>query len=211
MSSLLKSLNKNNTDKFNPDVANLYNQTNQSRNTVKYQPTLEGYKTIMNDIVPKVVKSEKDLKVEYKKATEADRQITNKKINELENERLKEKQLLEAKIDHSKKLDELIKIKRRELNGKDDNYQATTHNELIKDERFVLIGRGLYALKEWGYEAGPAKDVITRIIEKEGPLTKEEIIERVKRERYLKDNTILVNLQNQKYFAKDCISENFEF
>jgi len=53
-----------------------------------------------------------------------------KKINELENERLKEKQLLEAKIDHSKKLDELIKIKRRELNGKDDNYQATTHNEL---------------------------------------------------------------------------------
>ena len=80
---------------------------------------------------------------------------------------------------------------------------ATTHNELIKDERFVLIGRGLYALKEWGYEPGPAKDVISRILEKEGPLTKEEIVERVKRERYLKDNTILVNLQNPKFFKKD--------
>jgi hypothetical protein len=80
---------------------------------------------------------------------------------------------------------------------------ATVHNELIKDERFVLIGRGLYALKEWGYESGPARDVIKRIIEKEGPLTKDEIIEKVKRERYLKENTILVNLQNAKYFKKD--------
>jgi hypothetical protein len=79
---------------------------------------------------------------------------------------------------------------------------ATTHNELIKDDRFVLIGRGLYALKEWGYESGPAKDVIIRILRKHGPLTKEEVIEHVKRERYLKDNTILVNLQNPKYFTK---------
>jgi hypothetical protein len=30
---------------------------------------------------------------------------------------------------------------------------ATTHNELIKDKRFVLVGRGLYALSEWGYSA----------------------------------------------------------
>lgn len=29
-------------------------------------------------------------------------------------------------------------------------HTATTHNELIKDERFVLVGRGLYALTEWG-------------------------------------------------------------
>ncbi len=79
---------------------------------------------------------------------------------------------------------------------------ATTHNELIKDDRFVLIGRGLYALSEWGYQSGPARDVISRILKKDGPLTKEEIITRVKNERYLKDNTILVNLQNPKYFGK---------
>ena len=29
---------------------------------------------------------------------------------------------------------------------------ATCHNELIKDSRFVLVGRGLYALTEWGYK-----------------------------------------------------------
>jgi DNA-directed RNA polymerase delta subunit len=80
---------------------------------------------------------------------------------------------------------------------------ATTHNELIKDKRFVLVGRGLYALKEWGYMAGVVKDVIKNIIEKYGPLTKDEIIEKVLKERYVKDNTIMVNLQNQKYFKKD--------
>jgi DNA-directed RNA polymerase delta subunit len=79
---------------------------------------------------------------------------------------------------------------------------ATTHNELIKDARFVLVGRGLYALKEWGYMAGVVKDVIKKIIEKHGPLSKEEIIEKVLKERYVKENTIMVNLQNQKHFKR---------
>ena len=77
---------------------------------------------------------------------------------------------------------------------------ATTHNELIKDPRFVLVGRGLYALAEWGYLSGVVKDVIRKIIEKNGPLTKDKIIEKVLKERYVKENTILVNLQNPKYF-----------
>lgn len=80
---------------------------------------------------------------------------------------------------------------------------ATTHNELIKDKRFVLVGRGLYALSEWGYMSGVVKDVIKNIIDKEGPLSKEEIIKKVLKERYVKENTILVNLQNSKYFKKD--------
>ena len=80
---------------------------------------------------------------------------------------------------------------------------ATTHNELIKDPRFVLVGRGLYALSEWGYMSGVVKDVIHKILEKEGPLSKEKIIEKVLKERYVKENTILVNLQNFKYFKKD--------
>jgi hypothetical protein len=80
---------------------------------------------------------------------------------------------------------------------------ATTHNELIKDKRFVLVGRGLYALSEWGYMSGVVKDVIRKILEKEGPLTKEKIVEKVLKERYVKENTILVNLQNTKYFKKD--------
>jgi len=78
-------------------------------------------------------------------------------------------------------------------------HPATTHNELIKDGRFVLVGRGLYALKEWGYEPGVVRDVIRGIISREGALTREEIIDRVKRERYVKDATISVNLQNPMF------------
>src|SRR3989344_1594719 len=77
-----------------------------------------------------------------------------------------------------------------------ETHPATTHNELIKDGRFVLVGRGLYALKEWGYEPGVVRDVIKGILEREGPLTRSEIVDRVKRERYVKDATIAVNLQN---------------
>jgi Sigma-70, region 4 len=80
---------------------------------------------------------------------------------------------------------------------------ATCHNELIKDKRFVLVGRGLYALTDWGYASGVVRDVIRNIITKHGPITKEEIIAKVLKERYVKENTILVNLQNQKYFKKD--------
>ncbi len=80
---------------------------------------------------------------------------------------------------------------------------ATTHNELIKDSRFILVGRGLYALAEWGYMSGVVKDVIRKVLEKNGPLTKEQIVEKVLKERYVKENTILVNLQNPKYFKKD--------
>lgn len=80
---------------------------------------------------------------------------------------------------------------------------ATTHNELIKDPRFVLVGRGLYALSEWGYMSGVVKDVIRKILEKNGPLTKDEVIDKVLKERYVKENTILINLQNPKFFKKD--------
>lgn len=79
---------------------------------------------------------------------------------------------------------------------------ATTHNELIKDPRFVLVGRGYYALQEWGYKPGVVRDVIAEILQKEGPLSKEEVVDRVLKERFLKKNTILVNLQNPKYFTK---------
>ena len=80
---------------------------------------------------------------------------------------------------------------------------ATTHNELIKDPRFVLVGRGLYALSEWGYAPGVVRDVIRQVLEKSGPITKEEIINKVMKERYVKENTIVVNLQNPKYFKRD--------
>ena len=82
-------------------------------------------------------------------------------------------------------------------------HYATCHNELIKDPRFVLVGRGLYALAEWGYRTGTAREVIIDILKKGGPLSKDDIVEKVMKERYFKKNTILVNLVNPKYFKKN--------
>jgi len=86
---------------------------------------------------------------------------------------------------------------------------ATCHNELIKDERFVLVGRGLYALSEWGYSDGLVKDVLIDILKKHGPLSKIELMEMVKRERYVKTNTIMINLQNIDIFGVDADGKYF--
>jgi len=77
----------------------------------------------------------------------------------------------------------------------------TVHNELIKDSRFVLVGRGLYALAEWGYETGMVKDIISKVLS-QGPLQKNKIIELVSKKRFVKPNTIAINLENKKYFKK---------
>src|SRR3972149_2573944 len=76
----------------------------------------------------------------------------------------------------------------------------TVHNELIKDDRFVLVGRGLYALREWGYQPGTVKDVIKNILASAGPLPKEKVIEKVLKERHVKTATILINLQDKRNF-----------
>lgn len=87
--------------------------------------------------------------------------------------------------------------------GKKIHY-ATCHNELIRDSRFVLVGRGMYALAEWGYKTGIAREVIQDILKREKePLSKDEIVSKVMKERYFKKNTILVNLANSKYFKKN--------
>jgi hypothetical protein len=80
----------------------------------------------------------------------------------------------------------------------------TVHNELIKDQRFVLVGRGIYALREWGYEEGQVKDVIAKILrETRKPLTKKEILDKVLKQRLVKESTILLNLSNKNYFLRD--------
>lgn len=82
-------------------------------------------------------------------------------------------------------------------------HPQTVHNELIKDSRFVLVGRGLYALKDWGYEPGTVSDVITSVLKgAKRPLSKDEIVKRVKEARFVKENTILLNLQNRDLFKR---------
>ena len=93
-------------------------------------------------------------------------------------------------------------IKESNFKRKNVTVQAI-HNELIKDSRFVLIGRGIYALSSWGYKKGTISDIIKQILEKsETPLTREEIVKQVLKVRKVKETTILLNLQNKKLFKK---------
>lgn len=87
-------------------------------------------------------------------------------------------------------------------NEKKPNNQ-TVHNELIKDKRFVLIGRGIYALSEWGYKHGTVLEVLLEIFDQAGKeMSQNEIIEKILEKRKVKENTIILNLQNKKYFEK---------
>lgn len=96
--------------------------------------------------------------------------------------------------DIAKKIDEY------HLNKKKTHAQ-TVHNELIKDKNFVLVGRGIYALVEWGYERGTVKEVIEEILKKSSkPLNREEILAKVLEIRHVKKSTIVINLNN--YFVK---------
>ncbi|MCA9349178.1 hypothetical protein KC878_03490 [Candidatus Saccharibacteria bacterium] len=93
-------------------------------------------------------------------------------------------------------------IKSSDFKRKDVTTQAI-HNELIKDKRFVLIGRGIYALSEWGYNKGTVADVITKILRKNGePMHRDEIIKQVLKQRQVKETTILLNLQGKPQFKR---------
>ncbi len=78
--------------------------------------------------------------------------------------------------------------------------RQAVHNELIRDDRFVLIGRGIYALSEWGYKAGVVEDVIEEVLITAGkPMHKDDIVSEVMKRRIVKETTILLNLQKDKF------------
>lgn len=99
---------------------------------------------------------------------------------------------------------ELSKIISGHRKDKRTNLQ-TVHNELIKDERFVLVGRGLYGLREFGLVPGTAREIIAHVLKKNGPMTTREVVNNVLKQRLIKEGTILINLQNKKHF--DCLPD----
>ena len=110
--------------------------------------------------------------------------------------------ILEAKKEPMHFSDIAKEIANSNFKRKNVTVQAI-HNELIKDPRFILIGRGIYALNTWGYKKGTISDIIVSILEKsDKPLTKEEIVKQVLKVRKVKETTILLNLQNKKLFKK---------
>ncbi len=93
------------------------------------------------------------------------------------------------------------KITKAQFDNRAVNVQAV-HNELIRHQQFVLIGRGIYALGEWGYESGTVAEVIGKILEDVKDLSEEEIIERVLDRRQVKKITIILALKNNPKFSR---------
>jgi len=94
------------------------------------------------------------------------------------------------------------KIKESGFKRKDVTTQAI-HNELIKDSRFVLIGRGIYALTSWGYSKGTVSEIIAEVLKEAGtPLHRDEIVKKVLEKRQVKETTILLNLQSKPEFKR---------
>ena len=103
---------------------------------------------------------------------------------------------------HFRHIAELINQLESEVSFKKAHPQ-TVHNELIKDQRFVLVGKGMYALGEWGYTPGTIKDVIAQVLKEKPQLTKDDIVKEVLSQRMVEKNTILIKLNNKKYFQKN--------
>ncbi|MDE0243286.1 MAG: sigma factor-like helix-turn-helix DNA-binding protein [Candidatus Kaiserbacteria bacterium] len=91
-------------------------------------------------------------------------------------------------------------------------HQESCHNELVRRKEFILVGRGMYALAGMGYRSGTVADIILAILKEKGPMTQAVIIERVKKERLVKDQSIVSVLNNNKQFVKNedkeyCLAE----
>ncbi len=77
------------------------------------------------------------------------------------------------------------------------------HNELIRHDDFVLVGRGLYGLKEWGMTAGTVCDVIKTVLKEHGePMKRQDIISEVLKKREIRLGTISLNLQKYPFFRR---------
>jgi hypothetical protein len=94
------------------------------------------------------------------------------------------------------------RINEIDFDGKKAN-AATVHNELILDKKYILVGRGLYSLKEWGYQKGTVAEVIEEILKQaDAELTRDEIIDKVMAQRLVKRATIILALMNRNKFDK---------
>lgn len=110
----------------------------------------------------------------------------------------------EKKPLHFRKITELIDQLQCDNPSDKKAHPQTVHNELIKDPRFVLVGRGTYALRDWGYAPGTIKDIISSFLQKQqkGAL-REDVVKEVLAQRLVAKNTVLINLNNKKYFKRD--------
>jgi predicted Zn-ribbon and HTH transcriptional regulator len=93
-------------------------------------------------------------------------------------------------------------IQKSEFKKRNVTTQAI-HNELIKDPRFILVGRGIYAIESWGFSRGTVADIISNVLQKaDHPLHRDEIIKEVLKNRQVKEATVILNLQSRPQFKR---------
>lgn len=189
-SDFVKSLK----EKGNPEsLENLYSEYKKNGGKVSFE-AFSCYLEISKDIFKTLDGS----KVGLKSWPEVNPRTVKDKIKLI----LKEKE----KPLHFKDIADMISgLNETLVTGKNKRlHPQTVHNELIRNTDFVLVGRGYYALKDWGYNPGQVKDVIYQVLQaSDGSLNKEEIVSSVLKQRMVKESTILLNLQNKNFFLRD--------
>ncbi|HIP50189.1 MAG TPA: hypothetical protein EYG99_01940 [Candidatus Pacebacteria bacterium] len=166
------------------------------------------YEKLENDVV-KCKQLEKYLEVSAEIEQNPFKKWGLKEWDEISPRGVREKALLIMKESgepmHFRKVAEMIDLHGLGKKGKKSHPQ-TVHNELIRDDNFVLVGRGVYTLNADNHIEGTVKDVIENILKKSNePLTAEEVIERVLKMRHVQPTTVKANLNavakklNKKY------------
>ncbi len=86
--------------------------------------------------------------------------------------------------------DELIPISWRK------NYRPNLiKNELIRNDFFSFLGKGVYGLQEWGLTPGSAKDLILEFLKKKKIIHQEELWHLISSLRPIKKNSFLIYLK----------------
>lgn len=199
------ALSEQHADSFNKSLAIFLDAFKKEGTPIAESAVVEFYKksgASLKDVTPATVASYLSISKDIARNNFGQVGLTS--WPDIKPRGVKDKAFLVMKRDgkprHFREITQLINGS--DFDGRKANVQ-TVHNELIKDKRFVLVGRGLYALTEWGYKAGTVKDVIVDIIRSAGqPMHKKEIVAQVLSNRLVKENTILLNLQDAKTFDR---------
>ncbi len=200
------SLSNDHADSFNKSISSFISTLDKLGTPIAESATVEFYKksgASFKDVTPAVVDSY--LSISKSVARNNFDQVGLIKWPDIRPRGVRDKAFLVLKRDgkpkHFRDISRVINASGFS-GGKKANVQ-TVHNELIKDKRFVLVGRGLYGLAEWGYKAGTVKDVIVDLMRSAGkPLHKKDVVAQVLSHRLVKENTILLNLQDSKTFDR---------
>ncbi|MDD5098275.1 MAG: sigma factor-like helix-turn-helix DNA-binding protein [Candidatus Pacebacteria bacterium] len=168
-----------------------YKKTSQKLNNIAFYCYLEISKNILKTI--------DENKIGLSSWSEVNPKTVKDKIKLI----LKEKE----KPLHFKDIADMIFTLNESLSARSNRakrlHPQTVHNELIRNQDFILVGRGYYALRDWGYNPGQVKDVIYEVLKAGNPLSKDEVVSKVLGQRMVKESTVLLNLQNKNLFTRD--------